>query len=84
MIVFSLRCDKGHEFEDWFSSSAAYEAQAAEGKLVCPVCHSHKVEKGIMAPAVTGTKGTKSVGCPMAESGSAPPPCAGSCGCFPG
>ena len=58
MIVFNLRCDQGHEFEGWFASNAAFDAQAGEGKLVCPMCNSHKVEKGIMAPAVSGTKKT--------------------------
>lgn len=56
MIVYSLACAKGHSFEGWFKDSAAYDAQAAERKLVCPVCNSHKVEKAPMAPAVSGTK----------------------------
>lgn len=56
MIVYSLACAKGHGFEGWFQDSAAYDAQAADGKLVCPVCNSHKVSKAPMAPAVSGTK----------------------------
>ena len=56
MIVYSLACSKGHGFEGWFKDSAAYDAQAAEGKLVCPVCNSRKVQKAPMAPAVSGTK----------------------------
>jgi hypothetical protein len=55
MIVYSLRCKDGHKFEGWFGSSAAYDEQAAGGKLVCPVCDSHRIEKAIMAPAVSGT-----------------------------
>ena len=58
VIVYSLKCANSHEFEGWFQSSAAYDEQAAGGKLVCPVCASHKVEKAIMAPAVSGTKKT--------------------------
>ncbi len=65
MIVYSLACVKGHGFEGWFRDSAAYEAQAAEGKLVCPVCDSKKVTKAPMAPAVSGTK---------SRAGSAPAP----------
>ena len=56
MIVYSLRCAGGHEFEGWFKDSAAFDGQAASGKLVCPSCNSRKVEKAIMAPAVSGTK----------------------------
>lgn len=58
MIVYSLKCANSHEFEGWFQSSAAFDAQAAGGKLACPVCDSHKVEKAVMAPAVAGTKKT--------------------------
>ncbi len=58
MIVYSLKCENSHEFEGWFASSTAFDEQAASGKLACPVCDSHKVEKAIMAPAVSGTKRT--------------------------
>ena len=58
MIVFNLKCHDGHEFEGWFASSAAFDEQAATGKLVCPMCGSRQVEKGIMAPSVSGTKKT--------------------------
>jgi hypothetical protein len=50
--------------------------------LVCPQCHSHRIEKAPMAPAVSGTRGAKAAGCPMFE-GEAPA-CAGACGCIPG
>lgn len=56
MIVFNLRCEQDHEFEGWFKDSAAFDAQASDGKLVCPVCETRKVEKAPMAPAVSGTK----------------------------
>ena len=62
MIVFNLACEQRHEFEAWFASSAAFDDQSASGKLVCPVCGSHKVAKGIMAPAVAGTKKTTLAG----------------------
>jgi hypothetical protein len=58
MIVYNLRCKAGHGFEGWFKDSAAFDAQASSGKLVCPVCNSRKVEKAIMAPAVAGTRKT--------------------------
>jgi hypothetical protein len=56
MIVYNLRCGDGHEFEGWFKDIAAFDAQAASEKLVCPICNSRKVGKAIMAPSVAGTK----------------------------
>jgi hypothetical protein len=56
MIVYNLRCRNSHEFEGWFKDSIAFDAQAESGKLVCPFCNSRKIEKAIMAPAVSGTK----------------------------
>lgn len=56
MIVYTLRCANDHSFEGWFASSAAFDEQAATGKLLCPMCDSKKVEKAPMAPAVSGTK----------------------------
>ncbi len=57
MIVYSLKCAKGHLFESWFRDSAAYDTQAAEEKLVCPLCSSRKVEKAPMAPALPSAVG---------------------------
>ena len=56
MIVYNLRCKNSHEFEGWFKDSAAFEAQAKGGKLACPVCDTRKIEKAIMAPAVSSAK----------------------------
>lgn len=52
MIKFSLVCHEGHEFEAWFQSGGAYEAQSARAQVVCPRCGSQIVDKAIMAPAV--------------------------------
>ena len=54
MIAYQLRCRNGHAFEGWFADSAAFDAQAADGKLACPTCNSKKVEKAVMAPALAG------------------------------
>jgi hypothetical protein len=56
MIVYNLRCRNSHEFEGWFKDVAAFDAQSAASKLVCPVCNSKKVGKAIMAPSVAGTR----------------------------
>ena len=50
MILYSLICHKGHDFESWFANSAAYDKQVKRGLVSCPLCGSAKVEKAIMAP----------------------------------
>lgn len=50
MIVFTLKCREGHEFETWFRDGAAYERQARRGLVTCPDCGSTQVEKAPMAP----------------------------------
>ena len=56
MIAYALRCHKGHEFDGWFRDSAAFDDQCRGGHLSCPSCSSIRIEKAIMAPAVSGTK----------------------------
>ncbi len=50
MILYDLRCRRGHVFEGWFRDSAAYDDQVAAGGIACPTCGSKKVEKAPMAP----------------------------------
>jgi hypothetical protein len=57
MIRYNLRCEKGHSFESWFQSSAAYENQEKRKLVSCPACGSIKVERAIMAPRIVGRKG---------------------------
>ncbi len=52
MIKYRLQCAKGHEFEAWFSSSAAYDAQAKGQQVCCPECDGREVVKAVMAPNV--------------------------------
>jgi hypothetical protein len=52
VIRYSLCCAEGHEFESWFRDSEAYDRQAAQAAIVCPVCGSARVAKAIMAPNV--------------------------------
>jgi hypothetical protein len=56
MIKFTLRCERGHEFESWFPDGEAFEAQARRGFVQCVFCESIKVEKAIMAPAVHASR----------------------------
>lgn len=53
MIQYSLTCEAHHKFDAWFRNADAYDDQAAKGILTCPVCNSHKIEKALMAPAVS-------------------------------
>jgi hypothetical protein len=71
MIRYALICNRGHEFESWFASSAAYDKQVKRSLVTCPVCDSAEVEKSIMAPRLSGTK--KRHGAPAPEL-PAPPP----------
>lgn len=52
MIRYALRCADGHSFEGWFRDSAAFDAQAGAGQVVCAVCGGGDVAKALMAPAV--------------------------------
>lgn len=52
MILYALRCADGHQFDAWFRSGDAYDAQAAAGDVLCPVCGSAQVTKAPMAPRI--------------------------------
>lgn len=68
MIRYDLRCERGHAFDSWFQSSAAYDSQVKRKLVTCPVCGSAKVEKAIMAPQIINKKGReKPVAAPVAE-----------------
>ena len=59
MITYSLACENQHKFDAWFRSAEAYDEQAGRGIVSCPVCGSVKVEKALMAPAVSRTGSEK-------------------------
>jgi hypothetical protein len=52
MIRFTLRCAAEHEFEGWFRSGEAFEAQQKAGEIACPTCGDNRVEKALMAPNI--------------------------------
>jgi hypothetical protein len=56
MIKYALICEARHEFESWFSDSQAFETQARRGLVECPHCGSQRVEKALMAPAVSTSR----------------------------
>ena len=52
MILFSLVCDNGHDFESWFASNDSYDFQIENSLVSCPHCNVLKISKAVMAPAV--------------------------------
>jgi hypothetical protein len=71
MIRYALKCAKGHAFESWFQSSAAFDKQNKRGLVTCPVCGASKVAKAIMAPQLTRTRNAESA---QAEPPASPAP----------
>lgn len=55
MIVFDLRCDKGHGFEGWFADADAFAEQRDGGQIPCPYCGSSTVERALSVPRIAGT-----------------------------
>lgn len=55
MIRYTLTCDKDHQFESWFQTSAAFDALAASGHLACAICGSLQVRRALMTPSLTAT-----------------------------
>ena len=53
MIRFSLSCDQEHDFEAWFRNNDDFDRQKKRGLVECPACGSHRIEKALMAPAVS-------------------------------
>lgn len=52
MICYQLICVHEHQFEAWFQNIASFDAQVAEGKITCPLCHSSEIKKAPMAPKI--------------------------------
>ena len=61
MIKYQLICDQNHEFEGWFQGSAAFDEQAANGLLRCPLCDSGQVKRALMTPNLSSPKRRKSI-----------------------
>lgn len=53
MIRYALKCAKGHGFDSWFESAAAFDKLSARRLVTCPQCGATKVDKAIMAPRVS-------------------------------
>ena len=44
MIIYDLKCEKGHTFEGWFKDRRSWVLQSSEKLISCPVCNSCNVE----------------------------------------
>jgi hypothetical protein len=56
MIKYNLKCSNGHEFKSWFSDSNEFDKLNKKKLLECIYCSSHKIQKSIMAPMISGGK----------------------------
>lgn len=56
MIKYKLICDLSHEFEGWFQTSAAFDAQNQANLITCPVCDSANVRRALMTPNLASPK----------------------------
>ena len=55
MIKYILKCDKGHEFESWFSNSEEFEKLNKKKLLDCIFCSSKSISKSIMSPMISNS-----------------------------
>ena len=56
MIKYQLICELSHEFEGWFQTSAAFDAQNKSELITCPVCGSANVRRALMTPNLASPK----------------------------
>lgn len=56
MIKYQLVCEAGHEFEGWFQTGAAFDAQNHNRLVNCPVCDSSNVRRALMTPNLVSSK----------------------------
>ena len=52
MILYRLRCAKGHEFDSWFKDGKTYERQEKRSLIGCPSCGSAKITRAPKAPRI--------------------------------
>ena len=55
MIKYILKCNKGHEFESWFSNSEEFEKLNKKKFLECIFCSSKSISKSIMSPMISNS-----------------------------
>jgi len=75
MIHYDLLCGAQHRFDGWFRDSAAFDTQAANHLLECPICGDVAVTRALMSPAVPrkGSRARAREELPPPEAPTAPP-----------
>lgn len=74
MILYRLRCSKGHEFDSWFKDSKSYERQEKKSLIGCAVCGDSKVARAIMSPRIGKKKAKAEIEVPAPAPAPAPTP----------
>jgi hypothetical protein len=54
VIIYDLRCEKGHKFEGWFKDRLAFESQKREKIISCPICGGDDIEMVLSSIAIMG------------------------------
>jgi hypothetical protein len=44
VIIYDLKCEKGHTFEGWFKDQQTWILQKSQRLVSCPVCNSSSIE----------------------------------------
>jgi hypothetical protein len=44
VIIYDLKCEKGHAFEGWFKDRQTWTLQNSQKLVSCPVCNSFNIE----------------------------------------
>ncbi len=44
MIIYDLKCEKGHAFEGWFKDQQAWTLQNSQKLISCPICNSSNIK----------------------------------------
>jgi len=45
VIIYDLRCKRGHKFEGWFRDASTFEEQKSQKLIACPICGSSDTER---------------------------------------
>ena len=67
MIRFSLHCEHDHGFDAWFRNNEDFDTQKKRGFVECPSCGSRRIEKALMAPAVSRSRKREKLALAMSE-----------------
>jgi hypothetical protein len=54
VIIYDLKCEKGHKFEGWFKDRIAFENQKEKKLITCPICGGADID---MVPSSIATMG---------------------------